>query len=224
MQPKWGVGVGGGGCEATVTHITNVNNVLLMSGSICFFLSAVRLLLRLKQKGHDSNKEVGWILPPHRHHSVPPESLQEVKFRFGRGAQYRVAEAGSGGKGWTVGKGCHKRLGLSPNLQSSLNHIELLRVSVCILLSSPLLSSHSLSSPLCICWLLPFLFNLARGVFVCTGFSPKEIKNVLFSKKPLRPNRHHGGHQEEDADAEVGQGERHRQGRAGWVRQEGSGG
>ena len=167
-----------------------------MSGSICFFLSAVRLLLRLKQKGHDSNKEVGWILPPHRHHSVPPESLQEVKFRFGRGAQYRVAEAGSGGKGWTVGKGCHKRLGLSPNLQSSLNHIELLRVSVCILLSSPLLSSHSLSSPLCICWLLPFLFNLARGVFVCTGFSPKEIKKRSFFEKatetqpsPWRPSR-----------------------------------
>lgn len=95
MQPKGG----GGGYKATVTHITNVNNVLLISGSICFFLSAVRLLFRLKQKGHDSNKDMGWILPPHRHHSVPPESLQEVKFRFGRGAQYRVAKAGSGERG-----------------------------------------------------------------------------------------------------------------------------
>lgn len=36
--------------------------------------------------------------------------------------------------------------------------------------------------------------------------------------------RHHGGHQEEDADAETGQGECHRPGRAGGDGQEGGGG
>ena len=42
-------------------------------------------------------------------------------------------------------------------------------------------------------------------------------------QKPTQAS-HHGGHQEEDADAETGQGERHRPGRAGRDGQEGGGG
>lgn len=42
------------------------------------------------------------------------------------------------------------------------------------------------------------------------------------SEREIQPSSHHGGHQEEDADAETGQGERHRPGRAGRDRQEGS--
>lgn len=43
------------------------------------------LLLFQNKKGHDPNKEIGWMLPTYLHHFVPPRSFQEVKFRLGRG-------------------------------------------------------------------------------------------------------------------------------------------
>lgn len=50
---------------------------------------------------------------------------------------------------------------------------------------------------------------------------PLKLHFFISERKP-KPSVHHGGHQEEDANAETGQGERHRPGRAGGDRQEGS--
>lgn len=58
-----------------------------------------------------------------------------------------------------------------------------------------------------------------QQLFPVTNYKTSFSKDL----KTLTPNSHHGGHQEEDADAEAGQGERHRQGGTGRDRQEGGG-
>ena len=72
---------------------------------------------------------------------------------------------------------------------------------------------------------LLFLFLLSVLGSRTLGWNPPDRRSRhTSSQSPASPAQrsHHGGHQEKDADAETGQGERHRPGRAGGDWQEGS--
>ncbi|TMS20486.1 hypothetical protein E3U43_006979 [Larimichthys crocea] len=73
------------------------------------------------------------------------------------------------------------------------------------------------SSSLLCCTVRPKLLHLNT-----TGDTDSRFCIFTSQRRKIQPSNHHGGHQEEDADAEAGQGERHRPGRAGRDGQESS--